>query len=90
MADGIAGQRLEDGVVWIQVQVNGHLYEVGALEVDGWSLRMPMGVRREPAGPTDPGEGRTARELAVLWARDNRDELASLFREAERQRRAKT
>jgi hypothetical protein len=89
ISDEIAGQRLEDGVVWIQVRVNGHLYEVGALEVDQWSLRMPVGVLREPMGPADGRDGKTARELAIAWASQNRDQLALLFREAEKQRRAK-
>jgi CheY-like chemotaxis protein len=86
MGNDIVRTRVEHGVVWVTVRVDGYLYDVAAPASDEWTLHMPGGIQHGLDTRLDEQRAAKAKELVTKWAHDNVAELDFLFGKAKEQR----
>lgn len=86
MGSDIVRNRVEHGVVWVTVRVQGYLYDVAAPAPDEWTLHMPGGIQHGMDPLLDEHRADEAKDLVTKWARDNVAELELLFGKAKAQR----
>jgi hypothetical protein len=72
--------RVEDGVVWIVVRVDGLRFKMGSASAGEWNIFYPG---------MDPMVRDKAKAIAVAWEREHSEESAALFALAQKARKAK-
>ena len=76
----VGAPKIEDGIAWLPVRVDGLTFKVGAPQSGDWTM---FHISKPSADVQEK-----ARALAEAWERDNPADAAALFADAAAQQKA--